>query len=242
MKILTLLLLMLSATAQAKFYKVAVIDTGLNLKDPRLSGVLCPGNHHWNFVNDNNDLTDYNGHGTHIAGLIKQFSGKKHNYCLNIYKYYDDRASSSENAERYVKALIKSVTDGSNLINISGGGPELIRGELEVIKSHPEVKFVVAAGNDGRKITRSYVSSYRYYPASYNLKNVVVVGNRGLYCRRVISSNFGPRVDAWEMGENVISTVPRGLASMTGTSQATAIHTGRIISNDPDKSCLFLKP
>lgn len=233
MKALMILLLMLPAMSHAKFYKVAVIDTGLNLNDVRFQKVLCKDHQHWDFVSNSDNLVDAHGHGTHVAGLIMENAGKSTNYCLNIYRYYVADASSTENASRYVKALIKAVTDGSNLINISGGGPESLAGEFEVIKAHPEVTFVVAAGNDNQKLL------YNYFPAAYKLKNVIVVGGLNFYCKKTSSSNYGSRVDFWEKGENVKSTVPGGYAYLTGTSQATAIHTGKIISGNLKQDCPY---
>ena len=68
---------------------VAVVDTGIHRKHSCLKNSLwinkreIPGNgkdddnngfiddiHGWNFVNNNNNIQDYHGHGTHVSGII----------------------------------------------------------------------------------------------------------------------------------------------------------------------------
>lgn len=53
--------------SQGQGITVAVIDTGVLLSHPDLQGSLLPG---WDFVDNDADPTDQNGHGTHVAGLI----------------------------------------------------------------------------------------------------------------------------------------------------------------------------
>ncbi|MBY0588732.1 S8 family serine peptidase [bacterium] len=48
-------------------YSVAVIDTGVDYTHPALAGRVLPG---WDFVNNDADAMDDNGHGTHVAGII----------------------------------------------------------------------------------------------------------------------------------------------------------------------------
>jgi subtilisin family serine protease len=48
-------------------YSVAIIDTGIDYNNPAFSGRYLGG---WNFVANNNNPMDDNGHGTHVAGII----------------------------------------------------------------------------------------------------------------------------------------------------------------------------
>jgi subtilisin family serine protease len=45
---------------------IAVVDTGVDLKHPDLAGSFVPG---YDFVGDDADPSDRNGHGTHVAGI-----------------------------------------------------------------------------------------------------------------------------------------------------------------------------
>lgn len=80
-------------------------------------------------------------------------------------------------------------------------------------------------------VTRSRVS--RYYPAMYSAK-LVVVGNLNANGTRSDSSNYGTVVNAWEIGEDVLSFSPvvnSSFVSLSGTSQATAVRTGKIVKS-----------
>ena len=54
---------------------VAVEDIGVNYNHPDLTNNIWtnpsnPGEHGWNFYTNTSDVMDYNGHGTHCAGII----------------------------------------------------------------------------------------------------------------------------------------------------------------------------
>jgi hypothetical protein len=84
----------------------------------------------------------------------------------------------------------------------------------------------VAAGNNHQELGKNG----KYFPAMSD-KRVIVVGNLQQPNIRAPSSNFGPIVNAWEIGVNSISysVIDGQLSMMSGTSQATAIKTGKII-------------
>ena len=209
--------------------RVAVIDTGLDLTDPRFKGVLCPEGHE-DFTGTS--IKDSNGHGTHITGLIKEHAAGS-NFCLIILKYYDETAPGAINLKREVAALRKAAELGVGIVNFSGGGPEFSEEEFLTIRDNPEITYVFAAGNENSNIDD--VENY-YYPASNRLPNIVVVGSVDEKGNKLDSSNYGKRVTVVELG-TVRSTLPKwkcnGKADcegvMTGTSQATAIHTGKLI-------------
>lgn len=209
--------------------KIGIIDTGLDLSDIRFSKHLCKFGHE-NFV-QNETLEDINGHGTHIAGLIQQYAGEG-SYCFVILKYYGDENSGSQNMKNSLKALKKIKALKLDFLNYSGGGPEFSEDEYFLIKNNPKTTFIVAAGNDRASLD---TFKYQYFPASYKLPNKIVVGALDKSNNRLISSNWGSIVKFWEIGENVQSTYPYALASagrayISGTSQATAIRTGKEVA------------
>lgn len=202
--------------------RVGVIDTGLDLSDPRFSGVLCSSGHK-DYTGDG--MEDTHGHGTHVAGLIMKYAGLS-GYCLVILKYYSNKKSDMENMWAESQAIYDSVQMKLTIVNYSGGGSSPSMYEREIIDKSSEVTFIVAAGNNGRNLMEE-----PFYPASYGLPNIIVVGalnKEGI--DRYKNSNYGPVVNAWEIGEDVVSTYPNGKRVMlSGTSMATAIHTGKII-------------
>lgn len=215
-------------------------ETGLDAKgrDKATNGIDDDGNgfvddvYGWNFVSNNNDLTDNHGHGTHIAGIIgaeagngKGISGISPNVSLMILKYYDPKVPSADNLKNTVAAIKYAVSMGANIINYSGGGTEYSQEEHDAVAGAERkgVLFVAAAGNE-----RSNSDQHHYYPADYKLKNIISVTAIDPSTEVLNSSNYGTEtVDIGAPGQNILSTLPNNAYGfMTGTSQATAFVTG----------------
>ncbi len=134
-----LLSLSLSAQAEDRDIVVAIIDTGIDVNHPLIKSHLWvnpnekangsdnDGNgyagdlHGWNFVSNNNDISDNHGHGTHVAGIILQ---KAHSDRVKfmILKYYDPFITTDDNLLNTVKAIHYAIKMKANIINYSGGG------------------------------------------------------------------------------------------------------------------------
>lgn len=213
--------------------KIAIVDTGLNLRDPRFKYHLCE-NGHKNFVKEES-IDDINGHGTHIAGIIQQYAGNA-NYCILIYKYYQSSASGISSIGREVLAFQEAVNNGADIINFSGGGPSFDESEFLVIKDNPNTTFVVAAGNDGKNID---MPGNEYYPASLFLSNMEVVGGIDLFYNKTPTSNYSNRIKDKELGKDVLSYLPNNkIGYLSGTSMATAIFSGKLVARYP-KTCKY---
>ena len=239
---------------------VCVIDTGIDVKHPDLvknlwvnkgeSGKDAAGKdkatngidddkngfiddvHGWNFVNNNNDLKDDHGHGTHIAGIIGAeggngigISGVSPKVSLMTLKYYDAKGSDVNNLVNTVKAIDYAVKMNCNIINYSGGGIAPSTEEKAAIEraNIKGILFVAAAGNE-----RSNSDIRKYYPADYDLPNILSITAIDRNQNVLPSSNYGEQtVDVAAPGNDIISTLPNGqYGFMTGTSQATAFATG----------------
>jgi subtilisin family serine protease len=195
--------------------RIAVVDTGLDLTDARFKGHLCAYGHK-DFTGEG--LDDTNGHGTHIAGLIQKYAGISGKYCMVIIKYYGSRYNNVLNELNAVKY---ATTLGVDFVNLSEGGPARLKVEEELIAQTRNTKFIAAAGNNGADLD---IPGMEFYPASYNLPNLIAVGSDSP------SSNHGSRVTAIERGDSVMSYTPNGgFGVMSGTSQAAAIHTGKLV-------------
>lgn len=188
--------------------------------------------HGFNFVGNNHDLSDNHGHGTHIAGIIGAeggngvgISGVAPQVSLMILKYYDPHAPGVNNLMNTVKAIDYAVKMNAHIINYSGGGLEQSPHEIAAIKRAQAkgILFVAAAGNE-----KSNSDLYGYYPADYDLDNIISVTAIDKSKRVLDSSNYGKNsVDLAAPGNNIYSLLPNGqYGYMTGTSQATAFVTG----------------
>jgi subtilisin family serine protease len=227
MKYWAILLILFASSALAKQknepLKVAVVDTGLDLTDIRLNGQLCTKGHK-DFTGLG--IADKNGHGTHVTGIIEKYAGVG-NYCILIYKYYGESANGTPIANDDVLGFEEAIKNGAKIINFSGGGSTFNEREYQVISNHPEVTFVVAAGNEGKNID---TPEGRYYPASLLFHNIDVVGNLNKDETQSESSNWSNRSIFWEIGTLVFSTLPNHkYGYLSGTSMSAATHTGKLI-------------
>lgn len=219
---------------------VNVGETGVDFlgRDKRSNGLDDDGNgfvddvHGWNFVKNNNDVSDSEGHGTHISGVItREF--EKHtakstsapSVRLMILKYYDVNAKDEKNVDNTVKALKYAIKMQARVINYSGGGDNPFAAEFRALKDAERqgILVVAAAGNN-----RSNTDMRQFYPANYPLNNIISVAATDATGDLVPFSNYGGNsIDIAAPGEMIYSTLPgNGFGKMSGTSQATAYVTG----------------
>lgn len=219
---------------------VAVIDTGVDYNHPSLAPYVWKnpkeipdnkidddGNGYvddvvgWNFVHDTPLPYDHHGHGTHISGIIvKNFEPPKGgcpDLKLMLLRYYDNSGFGYNNLNNTVRAIKYAVKNGADVINYSGGGDTPAKVEEDAVREAQEkgVLFVSAAGNDSRDL-----SKVPYYPANYNLDNIISVASVDYKYNFLASSNFG-NVHLAAPGLSILSTLPEGrFGTMSGTSQA----------------------
>jgi subtilisin family serine protease len=95
---------------------------------------------------------------------------------------------------------------------------------LRALKNN--VVFVTASGNSGTNIDKN-----KFFPARYDLENIISVMSLTDGNHMVASSNFGLNsVTVAAPGENIISTLPVGkYGKLTGTSQAAAFVAGLVV-------------
>lgn len=188
--------------------------------------------HGWNFVSNNNSLTDNHGHGTHIAGIIgaeagngKGVSGIAPEVSMMILKYYDPKVPHTDNLKNTIAAIQYAIKMKAHIVNYSGGGLEFSKAEKDVVDEarRQGMLFVAAAGNE-----RSNSDVAPYYPADYKLTNIISVTAIDPGTQVLSSSNYGiESVHIAAPGQNILSTLPDNkYGFMTGTSQATAFVTG----------------
>ncbi len=225
---------------------VAVLDSGLDLSNPDFANRIWtnPRNdaaqgypndiHGWNFVGNNNNVSDDNGHGTHVTSLIAAAGtngtgvvGVDWNAQIMPIKFLDSNGNGT--TDRAVSAIIFAVNHGAKVINASWGGlnsSQPLNDAIAYANAH-NVVFVTAAGNDGT--SNDFFPSY---PASFRQPNelsVASVDSNGLLPS--FSNYGGQSVDIAAPGVDILGDYPKNLSSnglqvLSGTSMSTAYVSG----------------
>ena len=198
---------------------VAVIDSGVDLTHPDLAGVnvVSPRNEMWN----NTDVTDDNGHGTHVAGTIVAqtdnatgIAGIAPGASLMPVKVLDESGSG------FFSDILDGVdwarTHGADIINLSLGG---ILEPAQVALIQPTftaaraagILVVAASGNSGSPIME--------YPAG--LRGVVSVAAVDATDLQADFSTFNRGVDIAAPGVDILSTTAGDYEEESGTSMAS---------------------
>ncbi len=185
-------------TAKGDGIIVAVIDTGIDFGAPDLAtNQRLQG---FDFVNNDNDPTDDQGHGTHVAGTVAQntnngigVTGVAFNARLLPVKVL--AADGNGSYENIIKGIAYAVNQGAKVINMSLAGRQGSQALQDAVKMAYEngVVVVAAAGNSNGPVE---------YPAAYD-EYVIAVGATRFDNTRTRYSNFGPQIDIVAPGGDV---------------------------------------
>lgn len=186
--------------------KIAVIDSGYNINN--YSFKKCADEER-DF--SNSGMNDNIGHGQNVVHIISE-DIMDLNYCIVPIKIFD--RNNSNIMHRSILSFKYAILKKVDIINYSASGHQRSKEEMEIIKKALDmgIKVVVAAGNDGSNLD----INCEYYPACYD-NRLIVVGNLMKNGFINPTSNYGSRVNYWELGTKVTA----GGLTLTGTSQAT---------------------
>jgi hypothetical protein len=194
---------------------IAIIDTGVNSSQPDLAGKVLPG---YNYVVDNNNSEDDNGHGTHVAGIAAAIGNNSTgiagmDWSAKILPIKVLNSFGMGSALSVSQGIIYAVDHGAKIINLSLGfttNPTLVANAVEYAYQHG-VTVVASTGNTNGAVT---------YPAA--LPHVIAVGAVDNEGNRWSLSNYGPEIDLVAPGVDIYSTNRSGYGTRTGTSMAAA--------------------
>ena len=216
---------------------VAVVDTGIDFFHPDLQGNLwtnvgeIPANgldddgngliddwHGYDFVSDDGDPFDDQGHGTHVAGIIgavadnrRGSAGVSPEVSLMAIKTFG--TSGKADVATVMRGVRYAIDQGARILNASWGvdvRSEVMRLAVEEVHA-AGLLFVAAGGN--RK------SDQLFYPAAFD--HTIAVGATNQQDQRTRFSNYGDFIDLAAPGESIFSTFPDNrFGFLSGTSMA----------------------
>ncbi|GAA3450686.1 S8 family serine peptidase [Dactylosporangium matsuzakiense] len=196
-----------------------IIDTGVRMTHSEYAGRVKSG---YDFVDNDADATDCQGHGTHVAGTV---GGKTYGVAKDV-KMVAVRVLDCSGGGSYSQIIagVDWVTKNAvkpAVANMSLGGAAGATMDNAVKKSIASgVTYAVAGGNDSAAAcTKS--------PA--RLPEAITVGATDATDTRASFSNYGSCLDIFAPGVNITSSSNAsntGTQKMSGTSMATPEVTG----------------
>lgn len=167
-----------------------------------------------------NDPMDFDGHGTHCAGIVAATKDNNQGIVgvapkakiMPLRVAFSSYGGALLRSTDVVEAINYAVNNGADVVNMSFAGTKL--GILEDIMNRAQaagVTLVAAAGNAS--------SNEKYYPAA--LDSVIAVGALAPYSQRASFSNYGDWIDIAAPGITILSTVPGGYDYKDGTSMSS---------------------
>ncbi|WP_455219518.1 S8 family peptidase, partial [Kaarinaea lacus] len=210
---------------------VAVLDSGIDYNHPELNLSIwrnfaeIPGNHidddgngyvddfiGFNFSDNNSESMDDFGHGSHVAGIIGAEGNNNYgvagvNWRARILPLKVLNSVGVGLSSNAIKAMVYAATNGAKVVNASWGTDRYNQAMVDAIATLNDqgILFVTASGNFSRD-----VDTTPYYPASYELENIIAVGASRRLDFPTWYGNTGARsVDLVAPGDFIFSTVPQ---------------------------------
>ncbi len=207
---------------------VAVLDTGCSAEHPYIKHSIIGG---MNFTDESkpSDISDANGHGTHICGIISARPNPKNGMRgvapdakLLVLKVLDSDGTGE------IGPILKAINMAVNWRGSHGKRVNIISMSFGTEQNYPELEravnmaaqknilVVTAAGNDGdgQKNTNEVI-----YPGYYS--SVLQVGASDINDDPAGFSNTNKKIDIVAPGVDILSLAPNNsYAVMSGTSMA----------------------
>lgn len=241
------------AQGSGKQIIVAVIDSGVdythkdlapyiwkNSKEISGNGIDDDGNGYvddvngWDFVNnDNKPMADDSPayHGTHVAGIVRMASKmaeKGLNIKIMALKYLN--SNSAGRTSNAIRAIDYAIQNGASILNNSWGSFSFSSALAEAIERSRKanILFVAAAGNGDATGRGVNIDQTPFYPAAYQVNNIIAVAAADAKQALVSWSNFGAaNVDLGAPGLSIKSTSNgNSYKILSGTSMAAPYVSG----------------
>jgi len=213
------------STGQPNVY-VCIIDTGLTRNHPDLKSSRFLAGIDYNNYGD--VLSDTDGHGTFVAGIIGAdthnstigIAGIAYNSFIVPFRIPQDTDGYFDSS-KIIEAVYDAADIGCDVINMSLGGPtsnSTFNSAIQYAINKGSI-IVAAAGNEAQE------GNPISYPASYD--NVISVGSVDKLLSHSYFSNYNNYIDVVAPGESILSTNINGSYTYgSGTSYSAPFVSG----------------
>ncbi|MDM8531191.1 S8 family peptidase [Anaerolineales bacterium HSG25] len=204
---------------------IAVLDTGIDSDHPDLEHKIVGGK---NYIDDNADPEDDNGHGTHIAGIIAAstnndtgMAGISWESRIMPLKVLD--ADQEGDTNKVAQAIQDAAnTSGVKIINLSfaipGSSYPCNSSAMQQAFEYADQKGVLIIAAAGNETVGDEIGEVNC-PATRD--EAIAVGSTDRLDKLAVSSNRGERLDVVAPGHRIYSTYLDGeYKYMSGTSMA----------------------
>ncbi len=242
---------------QGEGIRVGIIDSGIDYRHQALGGGFGPGFKvagGYDFVNNDGDPMDDNGHGTHVAGIVAadadSFKGVAPKATLYAYKALDAAGRGLDSD--IIEAIERTVDPDQNgddadrldVVNASLGSDEGSPTDPSSIAVNNAIQlgvvFCVAAGNSGGRTPTQGKENNYFFDGSATIGSpgtaelAITVGASDLSDKLAHFSSRGPNRTSFSIkpevlapGVDINSTyLASGFKVLSGTSMATPMVTG----------------
>lgn len=235
--------------------RVGILDNGVNYLlpeiEPRLARDAKDRLVGYDYWDDDDRPMDYGYPPRSLDPRISPFSPRHHgtavasiflaeapaSACVAPYRYFPADESGGSDPRQMIDDMADA---GVKIVNLSSGRDKPWPEFRDAMRAHPDMLFVLAAGNNGRDLGQE-----PSYPAAYRLDNVVVVAATGKDGTLWEQSNRGADVDVAILAVDIPSIVYDGShKELTGTSMAAprvAAFAARLLAASPGASAAELK-
>lgn len=220
---------------------IAIVDNGTTLEHPDLRNQLAlnyadPVNgsdsdnngftddyYGWDFVNDDHipEHREGDDHGVHVAGIAAAQTNNGIGVASIGFnsRYLPVKTGEGSSITHGYEGIVYAADRGADIINCSWGGFSPSAFALDVVtyaSINRDALVIAAAGNNGQNTP--------FYPAAY--EHVLAVGSVSNDGTPSSFSNHGYWVDVSAPGQSILSTVPTGYKTISGTSMASPVVAG----------------
>ncbi|MBF2053351.1 MAG: S8 family serine peptidase [Candidatus Sericytochromatia bacterium] len=196
---------------------IGIVDSGVDVNHPDLKGKIVGV---YNGADNNRDVEDVVGHGTHVAGIA---AAATHNAigvagvapeCGILAVKVSSGTSTSPSTAGIANGIIWAADNGARVINLSLGSRRESAAITEAVRYalSKDIVVVAASGNDSGRIMS--------YPAA--TQGVIAVGSTDNSDSRSRFSNYGPWISVTAPGSSILSTMPFNRNMMGATEYGSA--------------------